>query len=383
MASAASVEGKRAELKELQGRIGTLQKDLAKNEASKAEATDDLRDIESSISLANRKLRKLGDKRTEFQAQLNDLELQSQQLSAQIEAQQEQLSRLLYQQFLYGNSDVLQLLLSGEDPNQSARERHFLALLSREKADLLDAMRNALKEKKHLTKAALDKREEIVTIEKQQQAERATLLTQQKQRKEVLTRIASRIKGQKKQIGTLKGNQKRLSRLIDSLTRRVIPPKSKRSVPTRQHKRGKAERGPDLSNVSGAFAALRGKLHLPVSGNITDRFGSQRGDRATTGKGIFIRASEGSDVHAVADGTVVFADWLRGFGNLMIVDHGDDFLSVYGNNQSLLRESGADIKAGEPIATVGASGGNEESGLYFELRHQGQPFDPLRWISLK
>lgn len=382
-AAAASVETKRTELKELQGRIGALQKELASSEASKADAADDLRDIESSISAANRKLRELGDRRAEVHAQLMDLEQQSRQLSAQIERQQQQLSQLLYQQFVYGNDDALHLLLAGGDPNQSARERYFLALLSREKVGLLNAMRDALKEKKHLVDSARDKNEELAAIEKQQQTERAALLGKQKERQVVLAKIAGRIKAQKKQIDTLRGNEKRISRLIDGLARLAIRPKSKRPVPAPAPRQGNIKRGPDLSNVSGAFAALRGSLPLPVRGSIASRFGAQRGDRATTWKGIFIRAGEGSDVHAVAGGTVVYADWLRGFGNLMIVDHGDDFLSVYGNNQSLLRQAGTAVRAGESIATVGASGGGEESGLYFELRHQGQPFDPLRWISLR
>ncbi|WP_220636980.1 murein hydrolase activator EnvC family protein [Georgfuchsia toluolica] len=380
---AAPIDAKRKELKTLQSRLGALQSDLTRNEASKADAADKLRDIESSISVANRRLRGLGDNRAAVLAQLSDLERQSQQLAVQIERQQQHLSRLLYQQFVHGNDDALHVLLAGGDPNQSARERYFLTLLSREKANLLDEMRAALKEKNRLAAAAQEKNEELAAIEKQQQTERTALLGQQKERQILLAKIANRIKAQKKQIDTLKGNEKRLTRLIDGLARLAIRPKAKRAVPGPAPRRGKIERGPDLSNVSGAFAALRGRLHLPVRGAIADRFGSQRGDRATTWKGIFIRASEGSDVHAVADGTVVYADWLRGFGNLMIVDHGDDFLSVYGNNQSLLREAGQDVKAGEAIATVGASGGGEESGLYFELRHQGQPFDPLRWISLK
>ena len=380
---AASVDAKRSELKVLQGRIGALQKELANSEASKADAADGLRDIESSISIVNGRLRGLGDKRATVQAQLHDLEQQSQQLSAQIGQQQKQLSRLLYQQFVHGNDDALHLLLAGSDPNQSARERYFLTLLSREKANLLDALRDSLKEKKRLADAARDKNQELAAIEKQQQTERVALLAKQKERQVLLAKLAGRIKAQKKQIDTLRGNEKRLSKLIDGLARLAIRPKSKHAVPAPAPRRGRVQRGPDLSNVSGAFAALRGSLHLPVRGDIADRFGSPRGDRTTTWKGIFIRAAEGSDVHAVAAGTVVYADWLRGFGNLMIIDHGDDFLSVYGNNQSLLREAGSEVKAGETIATVGASGGNEESGLYFEFRHQGQPFDPLLWISLK
>jgi len=129
----------------------------------------------------------------------------------------------------------------------------------------------------------------------------------------------------------------------------------------------------------GAFASLKGQLRPPVAGKIMARFGAKRGD-GPSWKGVFIRAAEGTDVRAVAGGRVVFADWLRGFGNLIIVDHGSQYLSVYGNNQALLKRAGDIVKAGDAIASAGASGGNEESGLYFELRHQGVPFDPASWI---
>jgi septal ring factor EnvC (AmiA/AmiB activator) len=130
---------------------------------------------------------------------------------------------------------------------------------------------------------------------------------------------------------------------------------------------------------AGAFAALKGQLRAPVSGKVAARFGAKRGD-GPSWKGVFIRTGEGADVHAVAGGRVVFADWLRGFGNLIIVDHGGQYMSIYGNNQSLLKRAGDIVKAGDAIASAGNSGGNEESGLYFELRHQGAAFDPAGWV---
>lgn len=130
---------------------------------------------------------------------------------------------------------------------------------------------------------------------------------------------------------------------------------------------------------AGAFAALKGQLRSPVSGKIANKFGSKRGD-GPSWKGVFIRTGEGADVHAVAGGRVVFADWLRGFGNLIIVDHGGQYMSIYGNNQSLLKRAGDIVKPGDAIASAGNSGGNEESGLYFELRHQGAAFDPAGWV---
>jgi septal ring factor EnvC (AmiA/AmiB activator) len=130
---------------------------------------------------------------------------------------------------------------------------------------------------------------------------------------------------------------------------------------------------------AGAFASLKGQLRAPVAGKVAAKFGSRRGD-GPSWKGVLIRVAEGAEVHAVAGGRVVFADWLRGFGNLIIVDHGGQYMSIYGNNQALLKRIGDVVKAGDPIASAGNSGGNEESGLYFELRHQGAAFDPAGWV---
>ncbi len=135
------------------------------------------------------------------------------------------------------------------------------------------------------------------------------------------------------------------------------------------------------------FAELKGKLTLPVQGSITGRFGGpRRGDDGAAGpawKGVFIRAAAGSDVRAVGAGQVVFSDWLRGFGNLLVIDHGDGYLSVYGNNETLLRNAGEKVAVGEVVASVGNTGGNDTSGLYFELRFQGRPFDPLTWVAAR
>jgi septal ring factor EnvC (AmiA/AmiB activator) len=145
----------------------------------------------------------------------------------------------------------------------------------------------------------------------------------------------------------------------------------------------KSEHLPDESFGGQPFAALRGRLRLPVRGELMNRFGAPRHDGGTVWKGLFIRSAHGAEVRAVATGRIVFADWLRGFGNLIILDHGNSYLSVYGNNESLYKAVGHVAQAGEAIASVGNSGGNADSGLYFELRHQGRPLDPTQWINFK
>src|SRR5207237_4853504 len=117
-----------------------------------------------------------------------------------------------------------------------------------------------------------------------------------------------------------------------------------------------------------AFSQLRGKLRLPVRGELTGRYGAPRGASGIEAKGVFIRAPQGEPVRAVAGGQVVYADWMRGFGNLMIVDHGENYLSIYANADSLLKQVGEPVHAGEPLPTAAASGRNDARGLSFHLR---------------
>ncbi len=385
-ATAAQVEAKRTELKDLRQRIDALRDDLGRNEKSRAGVADELKDTESAISSANRQLRELGEKRRTVEVEVTRLEQQSDALSAGIDMQQKQLAVMLYRRYLHGESDALQLLLSGEDPNRIAQDEYFLTALSRAKAKMLGQLRESLAQKQKLAEARRDKAEELAVIEQKQQAGKVALVQKQKERQAVLARIAGTIRTQRREIDTLKNDEKRLTRLIEGLSRIVrTPPTAKhRHTPPSEGSAPRVEATPEAGGLaySGNFAALRGKLRLPLRGDITGRFGKPRNE-GSNWKGLFIRSPEGTEVKAVAPGRVVFSDWLRGFGNLIIVDHGDGYLSVYGNNQSLFRDAGQIVAAGDTIAAAGSSGGGEESGLYFELRRQGQPFDPLTWASLR
>jgi len=388
----APVEAKRGQLKELHGRIETLHRDLTKSEQTKAYAADQLKEIESAISSANRGLRELGLQRGEIQAALGDLRRQAQRIEAQIAAQQGQLGRLLYRQYVRGDADALQLILAGDDPNRVARDLHYLTLLSRAKADLLGVLRTALAEKQRLAGAARVQRDALNVIEQKQQGQRSALLAQQQQRQAMLVKLAGKIEAQRREIGALKRDEKRLGQLIANLARLAAKParpprpakaKPGLAAPPAPPAPLRNELTPQAMSFSGNFARLKGRLRLPTRGELANRYGTARADSGTRWKGLFIRAAEGSEVKAVASGRVVFADWLRGFGNLLIIDHGDAFLSVYGNNQSLFRQVGESVKPGDVVAAVGNSGGNPESGLYFELRQQGLAVDPLKWVDLK
>jgi septal ring factor EnvC (AmiA/AmiB activator) len=222
-----------------------------------------------------------------------------------------------------------------------------------------------------------DKGTELTGIEEEQRRERQALLAEQAEKRRVLDQIAAKIRAQRKEIGVLKQDEQRLSKLVEALGKALA------AEPRRPGLRN--ERTPEALTLSGgaAFASLKGRLRLPIRGELTNRYGAKRSDGGVTWKGFFIRAEPGTEVRAVADGQVVFADWIRGFGNLTIVDHGHNYLSIYGNNETLMRQVGSRVTTGDVIATVGNSGGNEETGLYFELRYEGRAFDPMKWVSLK
>ncbi|HWV18760.1 MAG TPA: peptidase M23, partial [Rhodocyclaceae bacterium] len=215
---------KTAELRELQGRIDALRKELAKSEVHRSEASDSLKETEQAISASNRRLRELGDTRAELRRGLRELEVQSQRLERQIGSQQRHIGSVLYRQYRDGrggNADTIKLLLAGENPNQIARDYHYLKLLSEAKTEVVDELRDSLAEKQRLAEAVRDKTEKLAENEKKQQEQRQTLLAQQKQRQVVLAGIADKIKGQRKEINTLRQNEKRLSKLIDGLTKLV------------------------------------------------------------------------------------------------------------------------------------------------------------------
>jgi septal ring factor EnvC (AmiA/AmiB activator) len=347
--------------------------------------------------------------------------------------QQAQLEKMLYRQYLRGNPDSLQLLLNGDDPNQMARDLHYLAAIALTRAEMMGEINATLDKKKALTADAKEQAEELLSIEAKQQERHAELNKQREERKKMYGQISDKVSAQRQEIGNLQKNEKRMSELIDRLSRilaaqaaqaaqaakaaraaevartkeaarlaeqakqkEIQREKAKTSEPvvTKQAQNPPIVSEPPRSKTvetenryepaasDGSFGRQKGNLRLPVRGNVSGRFGSPR-EGGGTWKGLFIKAGVGSDVKAVANGRVVFSEWMRGFGNLLIVDHGDSYLSIYGNNDSLLKQVGQAVKGGETVATVGNSGGNPDSGLYFELRHQGQPIDPMKWASLK
>jgi septal ring factor EnvC (AmiA/AmiB activator) len=262
-----------------------------------------------------------------------------------------------------GAPDPLRVALSGDDPASLGRTLQYVGYVSRAAAALIDGYRESLAELGALARAAAEREAALREVERAGRAERDRILSERRVRQRVLARVAGEIRKSRRQLSVLRADEARLARLVQRLARIV------ESVPE--------------PGGGGPFSRLRGSLSLPVRGELTGRFGAPRGAAGIEAKGVFIRTPQGQPVRAVARGQVVYADWMRGFGNLLIVDHGESYLSIYANNEALLKQVGEPVAAGETLALTGSSGGNEETGLYFELRHLGRAFDPLRWVKRK
>ena len=374
VAAAPASNAKTEELRQLRGRIDALQQRLAAAEETKSEAADLLRESERAISETNRVLRELAGQQRAFNAKLSELQGRSRRAATDIDGQQAQLARLLYQQYIGVQPDALKLFLNRDDPNRIARELHYLTHLSRARAELIRSLRSNLGQLNELEDTTRQQSAELAAIDAEQQAQRKRLEAEKRARKAVLVRVSRQIEQQRREISTLKRNENRLARLVEQLSQMLsrARPEALRN-----------ERLPDASGDGSPFAQLKGRLNLPVRGELKNRFGSPREGSGLSWKGLFIAAPAGQEVRAIAAGRVVFADWLRGFGNLLIIDHGGGYMSLYGNNESLYKQVGAATLGGETVAAVGNSGGNTDSGLYFEIRHQGKAFDPLAWVRLK
>lgn len=362
------------DLEALRKRISGLQQELEKTSGHKSEAADALRESERAISDSSRRLAELSQQQRAASLALGQLQRQTRQLSGDVQAQQEMLGEMLYRLYVGGEQEYLKLLLNSRDPNRTAREVRYYGYLARERADRIQAMRSNLARLQAITLQTRQKSAEIAMLQAEQKRQQTGLEKDKRARRQVLTKIASQLKQQRREIGRLQRDESRLAQLVEKLASMLARPSGGLFS---------NDRLPDDRYDGDPFEQLKGKLALPVKGVLSNRFGSARPDSTVLWKGLFLRAAPNQPVKSVAAGRVVFADWLRGFGNLLIVDHGKGYMSLYGNNEVLYKQVGDVLRGGDTVAAVGNTGGNEDSGLYFELRHEGKPFDPMRWVAAR
>ncbi|HET9576877.1 MAG TPA: peptidoglycan DD-metalloendopeptidase family protein [Usitatibacter sp.] len=364
------------DLRELRDKIERLQKGLAAKEESRGEATEQLRASSLAVSEARRALFELSQRRREIEGELEGIAAQEQEARAGIARQEDLAGKLLRLQYQQGSPDRLRLLLEGRDAATVARQLDYYGYIQRARGELIEELRRKSGKLAALGEEARQRREELAANEAQQADETRRLEKERATRAALVGKLAGEIAKSRREIGRLKRDETRLARLVQEIARAIAKPPRRNTAPAQR-----VENVADASSSSRPFESLKGQLRLPVRGELAGRFGQPREEAGTTWKGLFIRSVTGEMVHAVADGRVVYADWLRGFGNLLILDHGAGFMSLYAYNEGLLRKVGEMVRGGDPVAEVGASGQSAESGLYFELRRDGKPFDPMRWVA--
>jgi septal ring factor EnvC (AmiA/AmiB activator) len=375
-----ALDTRKQELQDLRGRIEQLKKDIEHASQDRAGAADALKSSERSISDVNRNLRNLVIRRRQISRKIDKLRGSADQVSRDLADQEQRLRLLLKQRYIQGGDDALQLVLNGKDPSDIARNLEYLRYVGIARAGLINDYHATLTHLQDLQSQLLGQKASLKQVRDKQLSQKKQLVAEKSKRQAVLARLSSQIRAQRHQVSTMVRNERRLRLLIDRLAQLAEEARLK----SERRSKGKVvDRVADASLAGYAFAKLKGRLALPVAGKIIDRYGQPRAGGGPAWKGLFIRAPEGGDVHAVASGRVAFADWLRGFGNLIIIDHGGGYLSLYSNNESLYKQAGDTVHAGDVIAAVGNTGGQEQPGLYFELRRQGRPFDPLTWVNRK
>ncbi|MBI3284145.1 MAG: peptidoglycan DD-metalloendopeptidase family protein [Burkholderiales bacterium] len=417
-ARAAQKSQAEAERAELQQKLKTLKADINHTESAKDQASDALAESEQAISEARRSLRDLQTEQAGTEDKLRLLEQEQQKLSLKAEQQKTQLSDFLRRQYMRGDSDRVKLLLSGDNPNRINRDLQYMGYVSQTQAKMIEGLRASLQAVEKNTADARQAKADLDEIAEEEKQHKEALEKEKKRRGNLLSQLADKLHAQKIQADSLQKDEQRLSNLVSRLNQliaeqtRAEQARAAQQEKLRQEKLAaeqKAQASGQLKkpakpgtphplaaatttaparnetaaaangNDGSAFSRLKGQLHLPVKGELIARFGSRHGD-GPSWKGLFIRAAEGAEIKAIGAGRVVFAEWLRGWGNMIVVDHGGEYLSLYAYNQSVLKHVGDAVKAGDVIASAGNSGGNEESGLYFEMRHQGRTFDPLSWM---
>lgn len=402
--AASKVEKSKEALSSIHEKIESLKEALNNATEAHADATDALKESEKSISETNRTLYELNQQYQDRQARLEDLQSQKSGIQETLNTQKTLLSAQLYQQYLHGQQTYLHAMLQQQSPSAIARNVQYYSYIAKARAKLIASMQDNLTTVAKLNDDTAKSLAAIHELKIVQENERKTLQKQKTEHAKVLKKLSAQINQQRGEIEKLKRDEKSLSDLVEKLTKAspvrvtntkkpkkeesvsdtkpspdTTQPPEKNTPPAEKTVIAHNDTLPDNDFDGANFAALKGKLNLPVKGEVVNRFGAQREDTSVSWKGLFIKSAEGSEVRSVASGKVVFADWMRGFGNLLIIDHGDGYMSLYGNNQALFRKVGERVKGGDPIASVGNSGGNDTNGLYYELRKQSKPFDPLSW----
>lgn len=389
--------------------IAELKKMLGKLQEEKSGVQKDLKSTETEIGDLEKQVEALQQELKKTEGELERLDTEKKKLQSARVEQQRLIAIQARSAYQSGREEYLKLLLNQQNPEKFARTLTYYDYLSKARLEQLRAFNETLRQLANVEQDISRQQAQLLAQRGNLDSRRQELETVRNERRQVLAKLNTDMQARDQKLQTRQQDQADLTKVLktieETLARqaREAEEARKKALLAQQQaeekrrqqqalaaneeeapKKARTTLGPivssDGANYGGAFSAARGKLPWPVNGRLLARFGDARGgDARAKWDGVMIGANPGTQVRAVHGGRVVFADWLRGAGLLVILDHGNGYLSLYGHNQSLLKRAGDIVKAGEAISTVGDSGGQDSSGLYFAIRQQGRPTDPSQW----
>lgn len=365
----------RQHLEQVKQQIAAVEGRTALTQEQRAQKEKELQDVEVEIGRLKRETHEIAPKVDALTQHLTELQQQRRQLTQEHERQAKLLARDVRMEWRLGQNDYFKLLLNQQHPEKMSRLIRDYSYLKRQRSELLLAIRNNTEKLAATEQAEQQELERYQQMGSQLQSRQKSLQVAQTQRGRVVAELTAQLQSQQEQLARLSRSQGDLQQLLEQLQRlaSVAPPPQKKPV--------SLENKPLPPTVEPVKAVMKGRCGMPAAGGLRNAFGSARLG-GLRWNGVLIAAAPGSSVRAIRAGKVVYADYVRGFGLLTIVDHGRGLMSLYGQNQSLLKAVGEQVSANDVIALAGASGNAGESGVYFEVRERGQPRNPLDWCAL-
>lgn len=351
----AAVEQK---LKALRTRIETVKREEAQKRQEESSVRAELAQAETAMGIAVRALTETRNNLLQARARMGNLENERAGYQMQRDRAKTILQAQVRMAFMAGHDDYWKLLLNQQDPTRIGRMLNYYDYLNKARAEQMRSLSEAVQS---LGSVQQKIKSEVLTLDnllKNQASETKRLTALKKQREKALDLVLQEIADADRHIAAMEKDEDALKSIVSKVEEVVR----------------------EIRLPAGAgFKQLKGKLGWPAKGQHLQNYGDDRHDGHLKWNGSLIAAVEGSDVRAIYHGRVVFADWLRGFGLMTIIDHGDGYMSLYGHSQALNKQVGDWVEAGEMIAQAGSTGGQNETGIYFEIRYQGQAVDPALW----
>lgn len=342
--------------------IQTLRDELNNTRETRRDVRAQLAGVEQHIAATQKKIRNINTDIDTNSRRIQELLAQRRQLQGSLDKHRDALARQIRGAYIVGRQDYVKMLLNQEEPSRVGRilaDYHYIDIARR---DQMSVIAGKMTQLRAVESSISTENEALSQLAAGLAQEKSTLLLMQGERKQMLARIDRELSDKTQQLSRLSADEKRLTELLRRL-------------------QNEFDEIPLSIDGKGAFARMRGKLPWPAEGKVAIEYGMARGAGNLNWQGMVLRAEEGAAVRAVWRGRVAFSGWLNGYGQVMVIEHGDGYMSVYGYNQSLVKDVGDWTETGEIIATVGDSGGQKNAGLYFEIRHNGKPDNPAQWCS--